>query len=142
MYVEDSMYHMFSSLESYIIFFIRLVDSRDIVELHLKQQGCELIIRKKEALQQQAAPAPTVMMQSSAPQAMWPFQMPPAPVSAPASAAPVSAAPAPSPPVSAPALPSPAKPKSSHPPMKCPMAGTLYRCPAPGAPPFVKVYIY
>ncbi|KAG5522742.1 hypothetical protein RHGRI_034779 [Rhododendron griersonianum] len=112
--------------------------SRDIVELHLKQQGCELIIRKKEALQQQAAPAPTVMMQSSAPQAMWPFQMPPAPVSAPASAAPVSAAPAPSPPVSAPALPSPAKPKSSHPPMKCPMAGTFYRCPAPGAPSFVK----
>ncbi|KAI8528839.1 hypothetical protein RHMOL_Rhmol12G0178800 [Rhododendron molle] len=97
------------------------------------------IVEKKEALQQQAAPAPTVMMQSSAPQAMWPFQMPPAPVSAPVSAAPVSAAPAPSPPVSAPALPSPAKPKSSsHPPMKCPMAGTFYRCPAPGVPPFVK----
>lgn len=109
------------------------------MELHLKQQGCELIIRKKEALQQQAAPA-TVVMQSPAPQAMWPYQMPPAPVSAPA--APVSAAPATSPPASAPALPSPAKPKSSHPPMKCPMAGTLYRSPAPGAPPFVKVYIY
>ncbi|KAH7856927.1 hypothetical protein Vadar_006999 [Vaccinium darrowii] len=123
---------------------VELVDSRDIVELHLKQQGCELIIRKKEALQQQAAPAPTVMMQSSAPP-IWPYQIPPAQVAAPASAAPVSAdpasaAPAPSPPVSAPApaLPSPAKPKSSHPPFKCPMAGTFYRCAAPGAPPFVK----
>lgn len=118
---------------------VELVDSRDIVELHLKQQGCELIIRKKDALQQQAAPAPTVMMQSSAPP-MWPYQMPPAQVAAPASAAPVSADPAsaPSPPVSAPALPSPSKPKSSHTPFKCPMAGTFYRCPAPGAPPFVK----
>ncbi|RWW06109.1 hypothetical protein GW17_00030587 [Ensete ventricosum] len=29
--------------------------------------------------------------------------------------------------------------KSSIPPLKCPMAGTFYRCPAPGEPPFVKV---
>ncbi|XP_042445268.1 biotin carboxyl carrier protein of acetyl-CoA carboxylase, chloroplastic-like isoform X2 [Zingiber officinale] len=41
----------------------------------------------------------------------------------------------------APALPPPstAGSKSSIPPLKCPMAGTFYRCPAPGEPPFIKV---
>ncbi|KAK3028030.1 hypothetical protein RJ639_038751 [Escallonia herrerae] len=108
----------------------RLVDSRDIMELQLKQLDCEVLIRKKEALPPPPA-APYVVMQSPPPQAMVPSQFPPAQV---------AAAPAPtSPPVSAPALPAPAKPTSSHPPLKCPMAGTFYRCPAPGAPPFVKV---
>lgn len=106
---------------------VQLVDSRDIMELELKQQNCEVLIRKKEALPLPAA-APMVMMQSPQPQAMY-QSLPPA-----------SSGPAPS--VSAPPpLPAaPAKPKaSSHPPFKCPMAGTFYRSPAPGAPPFVKV---
>ncbi|XP_059643136.1 biotin carboxyl carrier protein of acetyl-CoA carboxylase, chloroplastic-like [Cornus florida] len=111
---------------------VELVDSKDIMELQLKQLDCELLIRKKEALPQ--PPAPVVMMHSPPPQAMVPSQLPPQQLTSPA---PVG--PAPSPPVSAPALPSPAKPVSSHPPLKCPMAGTFYRCPAPGAPPFVKV---
>ena len=54
----------------------------------------------------------------------------------PAEAAPASSAP----PKAAPALPSPGKAStSSHPPLKCPMAGTFYRSPAPGEPAFVKV---
>lgn len=68
------------------------------------------------------------------------YQMqPPLPHSPPAQAiAPAPATPAPSAP--APALPAPAKTSaSSHPPLKCPMAGTFYRCPGPGEPPFVKV---
>lgn len=117
---------------------VRLVDSRDIVELQLKQLDCELIIRKKEALEQHSATAPVAMMQPHYPQAMIPYH-PPQP-SAPAPApAPASADPAPSPPALAPVPPTPAKPKSSHPPFKCPMAGTFYRAPAPGAPAFVKV---
>lgn len=49
------------------------------------------------------------------------------------SASPAASAPAP-------ALPAPPKPaQSSHLPLKCPMAGTFYRSPAPGEPPFVKV---
>ncbi|KAJ6368215.1 hypothetical protein OIU78_000739 [Salix suchowensis] len=109
---------------------VKLVDSRDITELQLKQSDCELIIRKKEALQQPAPPpaAPYPPMQSPYPHAMFP---------APPSAAP---APAPASPSSAPALPPPAKTSSSSlPALKCPMAGTFYRSPAPSEPPFVKV---
>ncbi|KAI7746181.1 hypothetical protein M8C21_016259, partial [Ambrosia artemisiifolia] len=111
---------------------VQLVDSRDIMELELKQHNCEVLIRKKEALPQPPA-APMVMMQSPQPQAMY-QSLPPPPQSAPASSAPAPSASAPAPP-----SPTPAKPKSSHPPMKCPMAGTFYRSPAPGAPSFVKV---
>lgn len=68
--------------------------------------------------------APVVMAPPSFSQAP---QLPPASAPAPAAAAPASSAPALS------------KPKSSHPPLKCPMAGTFYRSPGPGAPPFVKV---
>ncbi|KAL8232599.1 hypothetical protein R6Q57_002377 [Mikania cordata] len=103
---------------------VKLVDSRDIVELQLKQGDSEILIRKKEALAPPPAP-PMVMMQSSQPQAMLQSQAAPIPLSL-----------APSAPLPSPA---PAKPKSSHPPLKCPMAGTFYRSPAPGAPPFVKV---
>ena len=111
------------------------MDSRDITELQLKQKDCELIIRKKEALPQAAPSAPVMMMQHS-PQPMYAPQ-PPAPTAA--SPPPPAAA---SPAASTPALPAPAKgSKSSHPPLKCPMAGTFYRCPAPGEPPFVKVTI-
>lgn len=107
---------------------IELVDSRDIMELKLKQENCEVLIRKKEALPQPPA-APYVMMQSQSHQTAAPPQLPPA------QAAPASAKASPP----APAAPPAAAPKSSHPPLKCPMAGTFYRCPAPGSPPFVKV---
>lgn len=114
---------------------VKIVDARDIAELQLKQLDCELIIRKKEALQQ-SAPAPVIHMQAPYQQAMPPPAAPPAPSPAPSPAsshAPL-ALPAPGSP------PAPANTKSSsHPTMKCPMAGTFYRCPAPGAPPFVKV---
>ncbi|MFQ6643252.1 hypothetical protein Gotur_018711 [Gossypium turneri] len=114
-------YYMFSS---------RLVDSRDIVELQLKQLDCELVIRKKEALPQPPSAAPVVMMQSpSQPPVMPPAPSVPALPPGQASAAPT---PAPSPVASKSA-------KSSLPPFKCPMAGTFYRSPAPGEPPFVKV---
>lgn len=105
---------------------VELVDSRDIMELQLKQDDREIIIRKKEALPQ--PPPPMMMMQSSQPQ-VYHSQPPP----------PQAAAPAAAPSASPPALPPPAKPKSSRPPLKSPMAGTFYRAPAPGAPSFVKV---
>lgn len=108
---------------------VELVDSRDIMELQLKQDDREVVIRKKEALPQPPAP-PMMMMQSSQPQAMYHSPPPPPP---PQAATPASSGAAPA------ALPAPAKPKSSRPPLKSPMAGTFYRAPAPGAPAFVKV---
>ncbi|KAF3444846.1 hypothetical protein FNV43_RR14539 [Rhamnella rubrinervis] len=104
---------------------VKLVDSRDIVELQLKQLDCEIIIRKKEALQQ---PTP-----AQVPHAIVPSP----PLSAPAPT-PASAPPSPSPSISQPALPAKTG-SSSHPPLKSPMAGTFYSSPQPGAPPFVKV---
>nr|ASZ00181.1 biotin carboxyl carrier protein subunit [Pelargonium cotyledonis] len=107
---------------------VRLVDSRDITELQMKQQDCEIIIRKKEALPQPPAASPP-------PPAIYSYPPPAAPAPAPApTPAPAPASPSPA---SALALPAPAK--SSHPPFKCPMAGTFYRSPAPGEPPFVKI---
>ncbi|TXG57918.1 hypothetical protein EZV62_015747 [Acer yangbiense] len=101
---------------------VKLVDSRDIMELQMKQMDCEIIIRKREALQQ-----PAFAMPPSMPHAMYTSPPGAAPAPAPASAAP-------------PALTAPAKTsQSSHPPLKCPMAGTFYRCPGPGEPPFIKV---
>ncbi|XP_027358542.1 biotin carboxyl carrier protein of acetyl-CoA carboxylase 2, chloroplastic [Abrus precatorius] len=108
---------------------VKLVDSRDIVEFQLKQSDCELMIRKKGAL-----PPPPVIAPASAPM-HYPTlsSLPPPP---PATSAPASSPP----PKAAPALPSPGKgSSSSHPRLKCPMAGTFYRSPAPGEPPFVKV---
>ncbi|KAF3503477.1 hypothetical protein F2Q69_00044805 [Brassica cretica] len=97
---------------------LKLVDSRDIVELELKQLDCEIVIRKKEALQQQTTPTP--------PAPVYHSMMPLAPMP-------------PSPPVSLPATEKAATaPSSSHPPLKSPMAGTFYRSPGPGEPPFVK----
>ncbi|XP_072972714.1 biotin carboxyl carrier protein of acetyl-CoA carboxylase 1, chloroplastic-like [Typha angustifolia] len=113
---------------------VKLVDSRDIVELQLKQLDCELIIRKKEALPQLPAPAPVVMMQSpSMPAAI------PSPVSLPP---PASSVPSPASASSAPAVAAASAPKalkSSHPPLKSPMSGTFYRSPGPGLAPFVKL---
>ncbi|XP_061365931.1 biotin carboxyl carrier protein of acetyl-CoA carboxylase, chloroplastic-like [Gastrolobium bilobum] len=109
---------------------VKLVDSRDIMELHLKQADYELMIRKKEALQPPPAPLSQPYPYPAHPYLPAP---PPPPV---ASSAPAS----PPPSKAALALPSPGKTSaSSHPPLKCPMAGTFYRCPGPGEPPFVKV---
>uniref|UniRef100_A0A7N0ZYU4 Biotin carboxyl carrier protein of acetyl-CoA carboxylase n=1 Tax=Kalanchoe fedtschenkoi TaxID=63787 RepID=A0A7N0ZYU4_KALFE len=111
---------------------IKLVNSKDIVELHMKQLDCELLIRKKEALPQPPSPpAPTYIMQApSPPPSAYQAAPPPTPQAPPSSTALVPAT------ASAPA----AKPgKSSLPPLKCPMAGTFYRSPGPGEPAFVKV---
>ncbi|KAL5080311.1 hypothetical protein RYX36_008732 [Vicia faba] len=111
---------------------VKLVDSRDIVELQLKQSDCELMIRKKEALQ----PPPATAI----PQPSQPFYYPMLPSPPPPPPTAVASAPAVSPPsIATLALPSPKESASSHPPLKCPMAGTFYRCPGPGEPPFVKV---
>nr|AFK45654.1 unknown [Lotus japonicus] len=108
---------------------VKLVDSKDIVELQLKQADYELMIRKKEALQ---PPPATFVAPASQP---YPYpahaspQAPPPPPPAVASA----------PTKAAPALPPGKSSSSSLPQLKCPMAGTFYRSPAPGEPPFVKV---
>ncbi|KAH1155968.1 hypothetical protein GLYMA_18G243500v4 [Glycine max] len=108
---------------------VKLVDSRDIVELKLKQHDVEVTIRKKEAMPQPPpAPQPSVVY-SPPPPALPP---PPVPASTPA---PTLARATPTP-TSAPAVKSA---KSSLPPLKSPMAGTFYRSPAPGEPSFVKV---
>ncbi|XP_023922669.1 biotin carboxyl carrier protein of acetyl-CoA carboxylase, chloroplastic isoform X2 [Quercus suber] len=112
---------------------VKLVDSRDIVELQLKQLDCEVIIRKKEALPQPPPPAPVSLMYSQTPTLNQTVHPAPAPAPAPTSA-PAPRAPTPS--TSPPAVKSA---KSSLPHLKCPMAGTFYRCPGPGEPPFVKV---
>nr|VDC78824.1 unnamed protein product [Brassica rapa] len=105
---------------------LKLVDSRDIVELELKQLDCEIVIRKKEALQQQQPAPPAPVYYSMAGFPMAPSQ----PVAPPPASSPSSA------PETAKAATAPA---SSHPPLKSPMAGTFYRSPGPGEPPFVKV---
>ncbi|XP_010030553.2 biotin carboxyl carrier protein of acetyl-CoA carboxylase 2, chloroplastic-like isoform X3 [Eucalyptus grandis] len=111
---------------------VELVDSRDIVELQLKQADCEVTIRKKDALQQPPVAAPVYMGPPPSPQHLFPPQPPAAPVLPPAASKPVPSTPTPAAPAVKPSTP-------SHPPLKCPMAGTFYRSPAPGAPPFVKV---
>lgn len=118
-----------------LIYVNRLVNSKDITELQLKQVGCELVIRKKEALEPPVAPVGSFMMPPNFQQLM-PAQPSAAAVAAPVPA-PTSSAHGPKP-----SLPAPTKSSgSSHPPLKCPMAGTFYRSPAPGEPPFVKVWI-
>ncbi|KAK4353493.1 hypothetical protein RND71_029011 [Anisodus tanguticus] len=116
-----------SNFISQVSSLVKLVDSRDVVELKLKQLDCEVLIRKKEALPQPPSPAPaqTPDIQS--------YHVPSVQSSAPPAPAP--------PPIQTPA-PSPAVAKSadsSLPPLKSPMAGTFYRSPAPGEAPFVKV---
>ncbi|CAA6659819.1 unnamed protein product [Spirodela intermedia] len=114
---------------------VKLVDSRDIIELQLKQQDCELIIRKKEAMPHQPAPAPVIMMQSHGISPVTHSQSVSPPPAAPPSSAPVGALPAPSTPAAATAT----SVKPSHPRIKSPMAGTFYGSPGPGQPAFVKV---
>ncbi|XP_006345776.1 biotin carboxyl carrier protein of acetyl-CoA carboxylase, chloroplastic isoform X1 [Solanum tuberosum] len=118
-----------SNFISQVSSLVKLVDSRDIVELQLKQLDCEILIRKKEALPQPPAPAPAQapFIQS--------YHVPSVQSNAPPPPAPAPA------PIQTPA-PSPAAAKSadsSLPPLKSPMAGTFYRSPAPSEPAFVKV---
>ncbi|KAI3459127.1 hypothetical protein Pfo_015790 [Paulownia fortunei] len=121
---EESISEFISQVSS----LVKFVDSKDIVELQLKQLDCELLIRKKEAL---PPPPPPITYVQSQPQ---PAVLPP--VSTPSPAPTTAPSPAPTPASSPPkAQPS----KSSHPPLKSPMAGTFYRSAAPGEPPFVKV---
>lgn len=110
------------------------MDSKDITELQLKRKDFELIIRKKSALPQPSPVAP-VMMQP--PLAVYPPQSLVSHAAPPPTAASLP-----------PAAPAPALPpaimgggNSSLPSLKSPMAGTFYRCPAPGEPPFVKVIL-
>lgn len=122
---EEALSNFISQVSS----LVKLVDSRDVVELQLKQLDCEVLIRKKAALPQPPSPAPAqapVIQSYHAPSVQSSAPPPPAP---------------PPPPSQTPA-PSPAAAKSadsSLPPLKSPMAGTFYRSPAPGEPAFVKV---
>lgn len=125
---EESISEFISQVSS----LVKLVDSRDIVELQLKQLDCELLIRKKEALPLPPSHSPVVMMHSPSPPPVMPAATPAASTAAPAAAS------SPSPSAISPSPPSKSV-KSSLPPLKCPMAGTFYRSPAPGEPSFVKV---
>ncbi|KAK6144965.1 hypothetical protein DH2020_021785 [Rehmannia glutinosa] len=121
---EESISEFFSQVAS----LVKLVDSKDIMELQLKQLDREILIRKKEAL---PPPPAHVQYVQTQPQ---PAFLPPVPTPSPVQTAAPSPGPSP-----APALPKAQPSKSSHPPFKCPMAGTFYRSPAPTEPPFVKV---
>lgn len=115
---------------------IKLVDTRDIVELELKQKDYELIIRKKEALPPPPAPQHSTQGPHVMAHTMFPgYAQPPPPQQAAASAAPSTPAAA----ESAPAIPDAIPLAAEHPPMLSPMAGTFYKCPGPGEPPYVKV---
>ncbi|KAJ6422404.1 hypothetical protein OIU84_027375, partial [Salix udensis] len=120
---EESISEFLSQVSS----LVKLVDSRDIMELQLKQLDCELLIRKKEALPLPQSHSPAVFIHS-----------PPPPVMPAATPEAFAAASSPSPSAVSPSPPSKSV-KSSLPPLKCPMAGTFYRSPAPGEPSFVKV---
>eukprot|EP00252_Welwitschia_mirabilis_P020210 TRINITY_DN4907_c0_g1_i1.p1 TRINITY_DN4907_c0_g1~~TRINITY_DN4907_c0_g1_i1.p1 ORF type:complete len:340 (+),score=70.90 TRINITY_DN4907_c0_g1_i1:94-1020(+) len=121
-----------SALMSEVTNLIKLVDSRDITELQVKQQDCEILIRKKEALaappaaSPQPLPQPGFMASPSPP----PAAMAPPPTSAivPAGGSVPSQASTAAKPV-----------QSERPCIKSPMAGTFYRSPGPGEPPFIKV---
>ncbi|XP_074324960.1 biotin carboxyl carrier protein of acetyl-CoA carboxylase 2, chloroplastic-like [Apium graveolens] len=117
-----------STLINEVSLLVKMVDSREIVELQLKQLGCELVIRKKEAIPKpQPVQAPGAV--TPAPHYVFPAQPQLAKPSTPASVPQAITASAPPSAASSP----------SHPPLKCPMAGTFYRSPGPGEPPFVKV---
>lgn len=123
-----------SAVMSDVANLVKLVDSRDIVELELKHLDYELVIRKKEALPAPPAPPSFAPPQMIA-QAPYPAYAPPPPPSVAAAAPAAAPAPASPPPPAAPV----ASPGSDLPRILSPMAGTFYKCPAPGEPPFVKV---
>lgn len=126
-----------SSVMADVANLVKLVDSRDIVELELKHSDYELVIRKKEALPPPPVPPsflpPQMIAQSSYP-AYAPLAPPPPPPPPPSStpaAPPAQLVPPPAAPASSPG--------SDFPRILSPMAGTFYKCPAPGEPAFVKV---
>ncbi|MCO5555962.1 hypothetical protein L7F22_009506 [Adiantum nelumboides] len=121
-----------SALMADVANLIKLVDTRDIVELELKHQDYELVIKKKEALPPPVAPQ---FISTQVGQAPYSSYAPPPPVASCPSAAPISPAPTN---VSQPPSP-PARPAANLPRILSPMAGTFYKCPSPGEPPFVKV---
>eukprot|EP00793_Prasinoderma_coloniale_P004599 PRCOL_00000360-RA len=111
---------------------IRMVDDSDIVELDVKSSALSVSVKKAEALEPPPAAAAPMMM----PQMMGaPMPMGSLPPAAPAAEPEPAAAAPPPPPAAAPAA--DAAPPAGA--MLSPMAGTMYRCPAPGEPPFVKV---
>ncbi|KAF1897750.1 hypothetical protein Lal_00032509 [Lupinus albus] len=123
---EESISQFISQVAS----LVKLVDSRDIVELHLKQLDIEVTIRKKEAIPHLQSPPQPALVYS-----------PPSVVAPPVAPSSTSTL-TPAPPARAPSSSSPPavkSAKSSHPPLKSPMAGTFYKSPAPGEPAFVKV---
>lgn len=121
-----------SALMADVANLIKLVDTRDIVELELKHEDYELVIKKKEALAPPAVAPQGISAQMV--QAPYPIYAPPPPIAPAPSAAATPPAPANAPP------PTPqAQPAASLPRILSPMAGTFYKCPAPGEPPFVKV---
>jgi biotin carboxyl carrier protein len=108
----------------------RMVHSTDIVELELNSKKFKLSVKKKEALE---ASEPQII-HMSAPAgyaAQAPAPAPAAPVAAATTAAPAAPA-APAPAAAAPAAVDGLEVVS-------PMAGTMYRSPAPGEPVFCKV---
>ncbi|CAA3028723.1 biotin carboxyl carrier of acetyl- carboxylase, chloroplastic-like [Olea europaea subsp. europaea] len=121
---EESLSEFFTQVAS----LVKLVDSKDIVELQLKQLDSEVLIRKKEAFPPPPS-APVTMVNSHTQPAKLPPVLAPSPLLTHAP----SAAPTPAP------SPKTQTSESSLPPLKCPMAGTFYRSPGPGEPPFVKV---
>lgn len=113
-----------------------MVHATDIVELELNSKKFKLSVKKREALE---AAEPTIihMPAPAAAYAPAPVAAAPAPAPAPAPAAPAAAA-APAAPAPAPAAPAaPAAIDGLE--VVSPMAGTMYRSPAPGEPAFVKV---
>eukprot|EP00898_Chlorokybus_atmophyticus_P001662 jgi/Chlat1/2497/Chrsp175S02365 len=113
---------------------IRLVNSSDIVEFELKNSKFEMTLKKHEAL------APPPAAEASYAPSFYPgnfqqYASPPQPAPAAPAPAPAAAAPAPA----ATSTSAPANANSSLPRILSPMAGTFYRCPAPGEPPFVEV---
>nr|CAA62264.1 Biotin carboxyl carrier protein [Brassica napus]prf//2210244D Ac-CoA carboxylase:ISOTYPE=bp4 [Brassica napus] len=110
---------------------LKLVDSRDIVELELKQLDCEIVIRKKEALQQQPTPPPAPVYHSMA-SPMAGLQMAPSQPVAPPPFSLVLSAPETAKPVTPPSSFTSSTQESYG-------LGTFYRSPGPGEPPFVKV---
>ncbi|KAL2463545.1 mRNA cap-binding protein [Forsythia ovata] len=109
-----------------------LVDSKDIVELELKQIDYELLIRKNESLPPPPSGHITPAQSYTRPTVVELYKVGlPTPSSASTSAHSPAPTPSPSPPKTQTS-------KSSHPLLKSPMAGTFYRSPAPGQPPFMK----
>ncbi|CAH9092716.1 unnamed protein product [Cuscuta europaea] len=123
-----------SVLLSQAVNLVKLVDSKDIMEVKLKQMDCEILIRKEEAETLPEMNIRAAHVSTGQPSFTQPIAQP---LMTPAVPAPD---PAPSP-AAAPALPPPAaaKPKFSGSQQKSPMSGTFYRAPSPGALPYVKV---